>query len=187
MKITQRDKKFLIVGGIAVILFVLLKFLLLPFWDQFSGQKEDLMLKEMTLERYIKFMAKQGEFQRKLKLLQREERKINNSLLRGETTSLAAADIQKIIDRIATQSDIDIQSVKIMNAGQQGPFTTIPIQVRFTSDPGRMVNFIDSVEKSQKLLTIPELKIRVKNRRNPKEIIVTMIVRGFMKKEASMG
>jgi hypothetical protein len=47
-----------------------------------------------------------------------------------------------------------------------------------------MKNFIYSIETSQKLLTIPKLKISVRNRRDPKEIIVTMVVCGYMKKEA---
>ena len=72
MKITQRDKKFLIAGVIAVVIFSLLKFVILPAWDKLSSHKEELALKEMTLEKYIRFIGKQGELQRKLKLLKRK-------------------------------------------------------------------------------------------------------------------
>lgn len=183
-KITPRDKKFIIAGAAAVCLFILIKFIILPAIDTVAGEKEDIAFKERTVEKYIRIIGRQAELQKKLKLLKKEEARINSSLLKGETASLSAADIQKSIDRIATSSIIEIQSVKIMDSGKQDEFATIPVQVRFTSDLSRMKNFIYSIETSQKLLTIPNLKITVKNRRDPKEIIITMVICGFMQKES---
>jgi type II secretory pathway component PulM len=184
MKISPRDKKFIVAGVAALGLFLFVKFIIFPAFDSFSRQREDLAFKEKAVEKYSRIISKQGELQKKLKLLKKDEIKLNNSLLKGETASLSAADIQKSIDRIATSSNIEIQSVKIMDSDKRGEFVTVPIQVRFTSDLTRMKNFIYSIETSQKLLTIPKLKISVRNRRDPKEIIVTMVVCGYMKKEA---
>lgn len=184
VKITPRDRKFLIAGGVAICIFILLKFIVIPSVEKVSSLQDDLVLKERTVEKYTKIISRQSELQKKLKLLKREQTKINNSLLTGGTPSLSAADIQKSIDRIATSSTIEIQSVKIMDSGKQDEFVTIPIQVRFTSDLRRMKNFVYGIETNQKLLTIPDLKISVRNRRDPKEVVVTMVVRGFMQKEA---
>jgi Tfp pilus assembly protein PilO len=183
MKITPRDKKYLIAGVVALCIFVVVKFIIYPFLDTLESQKEDLELKQQTVQKYTKIISRQGELQKKLKLLKKDDLSISSSLLKGETPSLSAADIQKSIDRIATSSTIEIQSVKIMDSGKQGDFLTVPIQIRFTSDLKRMKNFIYGIETNQKLLTIPSLKISVRNRRDPKEIIVTMVVSGYMKKE----
>jgi hypothetical protein len=40
--------------------------------------------------------------------------------------------------------------------------------------------FISSIENNKKLLTIPELKIRVKNKRKPAGISVTIKITGFV-------
>jgi Tfp pilus assembly protein PilO len=183
LKITARDKRFLLAGAAAVGLFVLIKFILFPAVDKFSSQKEELAFKEATVAKYTRIIGKQDELQKKLRLLKKDDLKISNSLLKGETPSLSAADIQKTVDRIATSSNIEIQSVKIMESGKQGDLVTVPIQVRFTTDLSRMKNFIYSIETGQKLLTIPNLKISVRNRREPREVIVTAVVCGFMKKE----
>ena len=183
MKISPRDKKFIVTGVVALGLFVFIKFIIFPAFDSFARQREDLVFKEKAVEKYSRSISRQGELQKKLRLLKKDEIKLNNSLLKGETASLSAADIQKSIDRIATSSKIEIQSVKIMDSDKQGEFITVPIQVRFTSDLTRLKNFIYSVETSQKLLTIPKLKISVRNRRDPKEIIVTMVVCGYMKQQ----
>jgi len=183
IKITARDKRFLLAGAAAVGLFVLIKFIIFPAIDTFSGQREELAFKEATVEKYTRIIGKQDALQKKLRLLKKDGVKISNTLLKGETPSLSAADIQKTIDRVATSSNIEIQSVKIMESGKQGDLVTVPIQVRFTTDLSRMKNFTYSIETGQKLLTIPNLKISVRNRRAPREIIVTVVVCGFMKKE----
>jgi Tfp pilus assembly protein PilO len=183
LKISARDRRFLIVGAVAVGLFVLIKFIFFPAVDKFSSQKEDLAYKEAAVQKYTRIIGKQDELQKKLRLLKKDDVKISNSLLKGETPSLSAADIQKSIDRIATSSTIEIQSVKVMDSGKQADLVTVPIQVRFTTDLSRMKNFVYSIETGQKLLTIPNLKISVRNRREPREVIVTAVVCGFMKKE----
>jgi len=183
MKLTSRDKKFLAAGAIAVCLFLVLKFLVFPFYDRFSDQKQEIAVKKRTLEKYLTFIKTQEELQQNLRRSAREERKIGTSLLKGQTTSLAAADIQKIVDTIAEKSEVDIQSVKVMEPEQQEELTKIPVRVVFTSDLSRMSTFISSIETNRKLLTIPELKIRVKNKRKPREISVTLEIAGFMKKE----
>ncbi len=183
MKITARDKKFLIAGVIAVCLFVFLKFLVLPFYDKLGQQKKDIELQQQTLEKYKKFIQKQSEVQQELKKLSSQEKKIQTSLLKGETASLAAADIQKIIDNIAEKSQVRVKSVKVMDPNEKEGLETIPIQITFESDLEKWNSFINSIETNRKLLTIPELKIRVKNKRKPRAISVTLKIVGFKQKK----
>ena len=182
MNITPRDKKFLAAGAAAVCVFILLKFLVLPFYDKAVEQKQDIEMKERMLEKYTRFVEQQSEVQQQLKDLGREERKAKSSLLTGETPSLAAADIQKIIESIAEKSKVEVKSVKVMDAYEEEGFQAIPLQISFGSDLSKMNTFIRSIETNRKLLTIPELKIRVKNKRKPGEISVTLKVVGFMQK-----
>jgi len=187
MKITPRDKKFLIAGAIAVCIYIVTRFAVFPLFDQVSGQKNDLYMKEKILAKYLNILKKQDQLQQTLKQLSQKEKRIEESLLQGETPSLAAADIQKIVDSIAKESELNIQSVKVIDPGKKDGFITILIQVMFTSDLSRTGNFIRGIENNQKLLTIPELKIRVKNKRKTQEVVVTLQILGFMKKEETAG
>ena len=187
MNITPRDKKFLITGAVAVGIFIVMKFGAFPLYDQVSDQRNDIFMKEKILGKYLNILKKQDELQQTLKHLTQKKNKNEESLLQGETPSLAAADIQKLIDSIAKKSEVQIQSVKVIDPGQKAEFITIPVQVMFTSDLSRTGNFIRSIENNQKLLTIPELKIRVKNKRKTREVVVTLQIMGFMKKEEAAG
>ena len=183
MKLTSRDKKFMIAGVAAICVFVVLKFMLFPFYENIDDKKKDIMLKERTLEKYLTFIQKQAELQQTLKGLSKEERNIQRSLLKGETPSLAAAVHQKIVDKSAETSGLDINSVQVLEPGEKEGYVTIPVQVMFSSDLTRMKKFIQGLETNRKLLTIPQLKIRVKNKRKPQEISVTIQILGLMKKE----
>ncbi len=68
----------------------------------------------------------------------------------------------------------------MLDSIQQEGLTAIPIQTMFNSDLTMLEKFISSIENNKKLLTIPELKIRVKNKRKPAGISVTMTITGFV-------
>jgi Tfp pilus assembly protein PilO len=180
MKPSSRNKKYSIVLIVVVVLFVLIKFIVFPMANKVSGQRTTIKFKEQSLEKYIKAVEQKESLQLKLRELKKESRKTNSSFLKGETPSLAAADLQKIIDGIAEENGVEIKSVKVLDSIQQEGLTAIPIQTMFNSDLSMLEKFIRSIEKNKKLLTIPQLKIRVKNKRKPAGISVTMIIKGFV-------
>ena len=182
MKTSSRNKNYSIVLIVVIVLFVLIKFIVFPLVDKISEQKTTIEFKEQSLEKYVKAVEQKESLQIKLKELKKESRKTNSSYLKGETPSLAAADLQKIIDGIAEENKVEIKSVKVLDSIQQEGLTAIPIQTMFNCDLAMLEKFISSIENNKKLLTIPELKIRVKNKRKPAGISVTMIITGFVQK-----
>ena len=75
-----------------------------------------------------------------------------------------------------------MQSVKVVDSDTKDDFVVIPVQIVFSSDLTRLVQFVRGIETDRKLLTMPELKIRVKNEQKPQDVSVTLTVAGYMKK-----
>ena len=182
MKLSKRDKKLIIAGAVAVAIFCFFKFGLFPVYDTFVERRKDIEQKEKTQEKYLKFIKEQADFQKSGKDRGKDEVLMQQSLLKGETASLAAADIQKIVDEIAKESKVDMQSVKVLDSETKDDFVVIPVQISFSSDLTRLVKFLQRIETGKKLLTIPELKIRVKNELKPQDVSVTLTVAGYEKK-----
>ena len=182
MKTSSRNKNYVIALTVTVVLFVLIKFIVFPLFDKVSERRSAIEFKKLSLEKYKKAVAQKENLQLKLRKLKKGNRKSINSFLKGETASLAAADLQKIIDGTAEKIGIEIKSVKVLDSIQQEGLTAIPIQTKFNSDLTMLEKFISSIEKNKKLLTIPALKIRVKNKRKPSGISVTMTITGFLEK-----
>jgi len=182
MKISKREKQFIILCIISGILFCLIKFLFFPLIDRRKELSENIFAKEMMYKKYVAYLNKKKDVERELDALREREKDIETKLLRGDTASLAASDLQRTLEQASSQVKILVQTTKIMEPEtlDEG-FLAVPIQVKLVSDLTRARKFSSMIEENYKFLTIPELKISVKNKADPREIMITMVVNGFMK------
>lgn len=183
MNISRRDKKFLTVGALALLLFLVINYIILPFIQSEREIREGTEQKEVTLEQYERIIAGRAEVEKQLAQVKKKQTQLNAKLLTGSTPSLAAADMQKMLEKIAATHDLEMKSVKVQDGEKQGDLLTIPLEIRLQTDLERTRKFLADIEKSQKYLIVPSLKISVQNQRDPKEVIVTMVVTGFFMKE----
>ena len=185
MKISKRDKKILTIGVLAVALILIMNYVLFPFIEGEKDIRERTQQKEMVLQKYEKIINQREEIEKKLNQLRGKQNQLNRRLLKGSTPSLAAAEMQKTLEGISRAHDLELKSVKVKDAEERGEFLAIPLEIRLTTDLNRTRKFLADLEKNSKYLIIPQLRISVKNQRDPKEVIVTLVVTGFFMRESS--
>ena len=185
MKISKRDKKILTIGVLAVALILIMNYVLFPFIEGEKDIRERTQQKEMVLQKYEKIINQREEIEKKLNQLRGKQNQLNRKLLKGSTPSLAAAEMQKTLEGISRAHDLELKSVKVKDAEERGEFLAIPLEIRLTTDLNRTRKFLADLEKNSKYLIIPQLRISVKNQRDPKEVIVTLVVTGFFMRESS--
>ena len=183
MKIAKRDKRILTVGVLAVVAILVINYVILPFIEGEKDIREGIQQKEMLLQKYEKIMSKREKVEKKLNQLRSKKNQLNQKLLKGSTPSLAAAEMQKVLEKISKKHDLELKSVKVKNEEEKGEFLSIPLEIRLTTDLNKTRKFLADLEKNSKYLIIPKLKISVKNQRDPKEVIVTLVVTGFFLRE----
>ena len=186
MNISRRDKKFLTIGAVALLLFLVVNYVIMPFMESEREIREGTEQKEVTLEKFEKIIAGRAEVEKQLAQLKKKQTQMNAKLLTGSTPSLAAADMQKMLEKISGTHDLELKSVKVQDGEKQGDLLTIPLEIRLQTDLERTRKFLADIEKNQKYLIVPSLKISVQNQRDPKEVIVTMVVTGFFMKEEAV-
>jgi Tfp pilus assembly protein PilO len=182
VNISKRDRKFLVAGGAAILLFLVINYIIIPFIESEREIRESTEQKEMTLQKFEKIIAGRGEVEKQLAQVKRKHSQLNAKLLTGSTPSLAAAEMQKMLEKISASHDLELKSVKVQDGEKQGDLLTIPLEIRLQTDLERTRKFLADIEKNQKYLIVPSLKISVQNQREPKEVIVTMVVTGFFMK-----
>ena len=183
MNISKRDKKVLMTGALAVALFLVINYVISPFIESENDIQGGTEQKEMLLQKYERVINQRGEIEKKLAKMKREQSDLNAKLLKGSTPSLAAAEMQKMLENISKKYGLELKSVKVKDAEESGEFLAIPLEIRLTTDLNSTRKFLADLEKNSKYLIIPKLKISVKNQRDPKEVIVTLVVTGFFMKE----
>lgn len=185
MKISKRDKKILTIGGLAVAAFLFITYVISPFFESEQEIRDKTEQREGLLKKYEKIINQKSEVEKDLAQMKRKLAKIKGKLLKGSTPSLAAAEMQKMLEKISKVHDLELKSVKVKEAEKKGDFLVIPLELRLTTDLNRTRKFLTDLEKNQKYLIIPQLKISVKNQRDPKEVIVTIVVSGFFMEEGT--
>ena len=183
MKISSRDKKILTIGVLAVVLIFVFNYVIVPFFQGELDIRERTQQKEMLLQKYEKIMGQRDDVEKKLNQLRGKQNQLNMKLLKGSTPSLAAAEMQKVLETISKKHGLELKSVKVKEEEERDEFLAIPLEVRVITDLDKTRKFLSDLEKNAKCLVIPQLKISVKNQRDPKEVIVTLVVTGFFMKK----
>lgn len=139
--------------------------------------QEEQAIKTRTLEKYINLISEKPHLEEKLASL-REARKADDSkLIEGQTPSLAAAQLQEIVKSTVTGRGGTISSERVGKPGDLGKFKVISVSVDASIPDSRALSeILYSIETRTPNLVIKELDTRVKNYRDPRELMVKLDV-----------
>lgn len=181
-KINEREKKFLIIGGIVVILII--GFNLYSWYsDARKRVREYSDAKLLMLQKQINKISEKEDIEKKFRAVQLELERQEKMLLRGNTPPVSAAALQKILKDTAASLQIDVKLERTLNPVDTGQYLAIPVEIGFSSSTGELKDLLLGLRKSPFLLNISEMKIRVTNIGRPEEIYTTLVVTGFIKQQ----
>jgi len=163
----MRKSKILIVSiPLMIVLVVLLTYQYgyLRIQSEITSIKEEHAIKARTLEKYINLISEKPHLEKKLASL-RDARKADDSkLIEGQTPSLAAAQLQEIVKSTITGRGGTISSERVGKPEDLGKFKVISVSVDA------------SIETRTPYLIVKELDTRVRNYRDPRELMVKLDV-----------
>ena len=96
------------------------------------------------------------------------------------TPAVAASELQKIAKEMASQASTEIRSERILTPVERGEMLEIPIEIAVSGEIRQLVDLLTRLEASGKMLTVQDLKIRVMNVSQPKDLLATMTLSGFI-------
>jgi hypothetical protein len=145
--------------------------------SEIASVKEAQAMSMKTLEKYITLISEKPLIEKKLASLT-EERKANNAnLIEGQTPSLAAATLQETVKGIISSRGGTISSERVGKPEDLGKFKVIGITIDAVIPDTRALNdILYSLETRTPHLVIKELDTRVRDFRNPRELMIKMDV-----------
>jgi hypothetical protein len=186
-KIDRKRKYFLI-----VMVFLLIAGAVYRIWPQIvniSAGESDVALKKKQLIKYRKVLWSARGLEKELSLLKVTLKKGEVGLLTGKTPALAAADIQKVVQKVAQKSQVEIRSVRVLKPKEVGGsyYLSIPVEMTIRGATKQLKEFFYQIVGSSKYLTIRAVKITVTLQRRrgdslPRPSIQARItINGFLK------
>jgi len=181
MALQERDRKALLLLGIAVALFGVLQ---LDFvWPSSIGGGGGLLEVEAAEEQLLLARARA----RKAPLREAEHEaagrllaELEEGLLKAETPALAQAGMQRIVEEIFASESINLDSTRFAQVELEGEhYARVPLTVRFDCAIEQFVNLMAAIDNRAELLSTRRIAIR-RGSPETKSVRVEMTVAGYL-------
>lgn len=180
-KVSEREKKFVLAGGAGVLLIIL--FHGFSLYSDFRTNVLELAdAKLLVLEKQLQKISKKDMIEARIAALRQEIEKQEKVFLRGNKPPVAAAVLQRFLKEQASSLNIEVKLERTVNPVDADAYLGIPIEIAFTASTEKLKELLYKFRTAPYLLTVSELKIRVRNISNPLDVYVTVVVTGFIKK-----
>jgi len=181
MKINRREKRFLMFGGIAAILIII--FSLFSWYSDFMQRASSVSeAKVLLLKKQLIKLHERDALEMQVNALKEDSARQKSSLIEGEKTPVAAAELQRILKEMASSLNIDVNLERTLAPVDYHFYVGIPVEIGFTADTDKLSGMLYMLKVSPLLLTLTEMKVRVPNVNNPVNVNATLIIMGFIEK-----
>lgn len=187
MKFTQRDKKILVLGAIVAGIYFLVVFVIEPLYDygqELSQKREDLRFR---YEKSLKAVSQKAAVDSEHEQLKAIGAKHISRLINAKNANVAGAKLQQTLDGFLQKARLDTRSKKILKTEERDGFFAVPVELNATGTLSELRDFLERVMSDEMLLQVTKLDVRPENQRDPRKVIIEVVVVGFVLKETAMG
>lgn len=182
MPALSRRERALIGLGLATVLAAGVYLQLVEPWRAGQRQTAELIpTREATLEKRRALVAQRDRLQSELDAVTREITEASASLLPGPTAPLAASDLQRLMKQMATSAQVDIRSERVLAPLDLSGVLEIPIELTVAGSIRQVVALLARLEGTPRLLTVKDVKLRVAAPGQPRELLTTLVVAGYLR------
>ncbi len=142
-----------------------------------ASVREEQASKMKMLGKYISLISEKPKLEKKIALLKEERKADDSKLIEGQTPSLAAAALQDSIKGIITEKGGTISSERVGKPEDYGKFKVISVSIDVVlPDVRALSDVLYSVETRTPYLVVKEVDARVRNLKEPKDLMVKLDV-----------
>ncbi len=140
-----------------------------------ASVKEAEAARLKVLGKYMALIAQKPEMQKELAALKETSKAENSQLLEGQTPSIAAAALQETVKGMVTGRGGTISSERIGKSEALGKYIVLNVSMDTTiPDVRALADILYAIESQTPSLVVKEVDARVKNFKEPKELLVKL-------------
>jgi type II secretory pathway component PulM len=178
--LSRRERMIVIVGALALALVGGWELVVQPLVERSRSAVDIVPGREQVLARRQDLIARKEAIQTELQGTNAELDRLSQRLLTAAAPAVAASELQKLAKDMASQANTEIRSERILPPVERGELLEIPVEIAVSGEIRQLVDLLARLDASQKLLTVQDLRVRVVNVSQPKELLATLTVSGFI-------
>ncbi|HET8532888.1 MAG TPA: type II secretion system protein GspM [Methylomirabilota bacterium] len=101
-------------------------------------------------------------------------------LLRGPTPPLAASELQKLVKELLPAGGVEVRSERVLPPADQRGLQEIGIELTLVGSIRDTVTALARLERTDRLLALKDVKIHVVAPGQPRELLTTLTVAGYL-------
>lgn len=136
--------------------------------------------REATLEARRRLIAQRPRLTEELNEAGRGFEEQAARLLPGPTPPLAASELQKLVKEVAAAANVDVRSERVLPPVDLAGLQEVPIELTVTGNMRETMTLLYQIERTTRLLTVRDIKVRVVAVGQPRELLTTLTVAGYL-------
>jgi hypothetical protein len=178
--LSGRERRFVLLGATGLILVLGWTYVVQPLAERRRLTAELVPSRAQVLERRLDLLARQETIVGDLTATNGELERLSARFLTEAAPAVAASELQKLTKEMAAQANTEIRSERILTPVERGELLEIPVEIAVSGEIRQLVDLLGRLEGTEKLLTVQDLRVRVVNVSQPKELLATLTVSGFI-------
>ncbi len=173
---TKERKRIIIFGIVLLLMGAAYRFM--PDISHLVISETETVLKTKKLKQYQQMLSKASQTKARHDAIDAALKKVEMGLLRGNTSALAAVDMQNIIKAVVFETGCEVKSLQVLKSGEPDleGYVSIPVKFQVISTARQIKDILYGIESAEKLFRITELNLRASPQRSKKgEPTPTMI------------
>ncbi|MEK7443908.1 MAG: type II secretion system protein GspM [candidate division NC10 bacterium] len=155
-------------------------YVLEPLREQAQQTAELIPAREAQLQRRRLLIGQRASLVVELAQIATRIEVQSERLLKGPTPPLAASELQKLVKDVAAAANVEVRSERILPTADRDGLQEVPIEITVAGGIRESMNVLDQLERTSKLLTMQDLKVRVISAGQPRDLLTTITVAGYL-------
>lgn len=177
----SRRERVLIAASVVVVAFIAAWLLVVePIREQNRVAEELVPARERVLARRNDLIARKPVITREIEQTTARIEQLSTRLLAAAAPPVAASELQKIAKDTATAAGMEVRSERILPPVEHGEILEIPVEIAVSGEIRNLVQLLTQIETAKKLVVVQDVKVRVMNVTQPKDLLATVTLAGFI-------
>jgi Tfp pilus assembly protein PilO len=151
-----------------------------PVRERYRAAAELVPVREQLLARRQELVARRPAIAAELESANRQLEALSTRFLPGATPAVAASELQKLVKDMAGQAGTEVRSERILPTVERGDLVEVPIEIAVSGEIRQLVDLLARLDRAPLLLAVQDVKIRVVNISQPRELLATLTLSGFI-------
>jgi Tfp pilus assembly protein PilO len=178
--LSRRERTIVAVGVVGLVLVLGWLFVVEPLIERARLTAELVPSRSQILSRRLDLLARKDAITRELETTNADIARLSERFLTEAAPAVAASELQKLTKDMAAEASTEIRSERILPPVERGELLEIPVEIAVSGEIRQLVELLAKLDASQKLLTVQDLRVRVVNVSQPRELLATLTVSGFI-------